>query len=139
MTPPRNCPNCNKPILGRLDKKYCSGDCRALANRQHQRTARQSSLAINKILWRNREILRSLWPERPVLITRDYLISHGYQLQFYTNIHVTTNRLPYYVCYDFGFQPSLKAGVRMALVVKMTSHASPDPWDFTNPSLKPLP
>lgn len=62
------------------------------------------------------------------MITRDHLINLGYQLPYHTQVHLTTNRTPYYVCYDYGFQPHYKGDVKMALIVKMISIACPDPW-----------
>src|SRR5690349_10331437 len=105
LQPSRNCLQCLTPIAGRSDKKYCSDDCRALANRLRSRDARLSARSINEILWRNREILKQRWNQRPTLVTRDVLLNHGYQFAYFTNQLETAGSKDYYFCYDFGFQP----------------------------------
>lgn len=122
------CPQCQNPIIGRSDKKYCSDDCRALANRQKQRIARQPSVITNQILWNNREALRTLWTQRPTMVSRDTLLSSGYNFDFHTNLHITAGGNIYYVCYDFGFQPCVVSGMKMALIVKMISNTTRDVW-----------
>jgi predicted nucleic acid-binding Zn ribbon protein len=130
----KRCPQCQKPIAGRSDKKYCSNDCRSLANREKQRIAHQPSVIINQILWNNREALRTLWMQRPTMVSRDTLLSNGYNFHFHTNLHITARGNVYYVCYDFGFQPCMVSGTKMALVVKMISNATRDVWDTAMPN-----
>ena len=127
---PRLCLHCSAPFSGRADKKYCCDDCRAEANRQKHLTARAPTFSINAILWRNRETLRRLWKERPTMVHREALISEGFKLQYHTSIHITKNQNTYFICYDFGFQPCIVSGLRMALVVKMISSSSIDAWSL---------
>ena len=122
------CPQCFASFSGRVDKKYCTNDCRAEANRLKRRLARQPTILINEILWRNREILRNLWKDRPTMIARETLISEGFKLPYHTGIHITTKGNIYFICYDFGFQPCNVSGSHMALVVKMTSSPLIDAW-----------
>lgn len=128
MTTPKTCPHCNSPIVGRLDKKYCSEECRSIANYEKRRASRLPSKSINETLWKNREILRLLWNDRPTAVTRDNLLSHGYRFAYYTNQYATTHA-PYYACYDFGFQPRMINGTKTALIVKMLKVSEKDPWD----------
>ena len=128
--PSKICPQCLAPFLGRTDKKYCSNDCRAQANRQKARVARQPSLITNEILWRNREILRALWQDRPTMVARETLLISGFHAEYHTNLHITSSRNTYFVCYDFGFQPFLVSGAKMALVVKMIEHTATDAWSI---------
>jgi len=125
----RNCLQCQTPITGRNDKKYCSDDCRAVANHEKRKTSRQPTKSINDALWKNREILKTLWNQRPTLTTRDTLLSLGYQFNYYTSQHRTALGAPYYACYDYGFQPRIISGSNAALVVKMVRLSLKDPWE----------
>lgn len=127
----RLCPQCNTPFAGRSDKIYCSDDCRAEANQSKQRIAREPTVAINIILWKNREILRQLWNNRPTMIHWEQLISTGYNLRYHTSLHATNHHKIYFFCYDYGFQPCILQGSKMALVVKLMSTPPIDPWQLT--------
>jgi hypothetical protein len=124
------CPQCLTPFLGRTDKKYCSDDCRAQANRQKTRITRQPSIITNEILWRNREILRTFWQDRPTMVSRETLLIRGFRAEYHTNLYITSPRNTYFVCYDFGFQPCLVSGTKMALVVKLIGHTTTDAWNI---------
>lgn len=117
------------PIIGRTDKKYCSDDCRAQANRLKQRAARQPTVTINEILWKNREVLRRLWQHRPTTVSYETLLINGFHADYHTNLYITMHSV-YFVCYDFGFQPRRLDGHKMALIVKMIGNTTTNAWDI---------
>ncbi|MEJ1242315.1 hypothetical protein WBG78_29470 [Chryseolinea sp. T2] len=127
MTTPKTCPQCNTPFRGRSDKVYCSEGCRSIAKYEKRRAEHLPIKPVNKILSKNRDILRTLWNNQPTNVSRDTLLTHGYQFAYYTTQYITT-RAPYYACYDFGFQPRIVNGIKIALVVKMLKISSRDPW-----------
>lgn len=65
------------------------------------------------------------------MVSRDTLLSNGYNFDFHTNLHITARGNIYYVCYDFGFTPCMVSGMKMALIVKMISNTSRDVWNST--------
>lgn len=132
MQPIKNCLHCLAPIIGRHDKKFCSEACRSIANYEKRRTARLPTQKINNILWKNREILRALWDNRPTTVSRDELLSHGFHFTYHTHLRKTSGGT-YYACYDFGFLPRLINGEKSALIVKMLKFTQQDPWNHLYP------
>ena len=53
------CLACEKPLKGRIDKKFCDNECRNDYNNERYRLEQKVVLDINKILRKNRKILNS--------------------------------------------------------------------------------
>jgi hypothetical protein len=56
----KKCNYCAKPILGRIDKKFCSDDCRARAGSERRKQSLDLFKETNKKLQKNRNILLML-------------------------------------------------------------------------------
>lgn len=64
------------------------------------------------------------------MVTRETLLINGFRADYHTNLHITFPQTAYFVCYDFGFQPCVVSGTKMALVVKMLANTTTDTWDI---------
>ena len=54
------CKYCDKKIVGRIDKKFCSIDCKNKYNYQRRSQTKSATTLIDGYLHRNREILATL-------------------------------------------------------------------------------
>ena len=99
----RKCKVCNKKIVGRTDKKFCSAICKA---NSHRKTGNDNStiVDVNKILKRNYVILGSLFEGKNARqLTVDHLtISKlGFQKEYCTRIYLNSRGKWYRYVYDF--------------------------------------
>lgn len=99
-----NCQNCDAKISGRIDKKFCSNECRNEFNNKRYRAENQAMIAINKILKKNRSILKRLNPDGKIIISEELLLKSGFDLEYFTSIYVTKDGREYRYCYDYGYQ-----------------------------------
>lgn len=127
----RPCPICEAPIAGRSDKKYCSDQCRSLANNEKKLKSQQVLLDINQRLRRNRTILKTLCPQGKAIVRKEVLISLGYTVENFTSIFVTQKKQVYYICYDFAYTPIMEGNIEKALIVNRQEYMKNlDPWKF---------
>ncbi len=104
----RFCLYCNDPLKGRSDKKFCDDQCRNAYNNEIKSIQHKEIGAINKVLARNRKILKTLLngAGQPVAVKRDELLMQGFHFNYIT--HSTTNKEGNMICfcYDHGYWPS---------------------------------
>jgi hypothetical protein len=125
------CPTCNNPIVGRADKKYCSDQCRYLANNKNKFQAERPILDINRVLRKNRSILKALCPVGKATVRRDILDAMGYDVRVFSSLFLTSKKQIYYVCYDFAFTPILDNNIEKALIVTKQDYMNSwDPWKY---------
>ena len=98
----RLCLECERPVFGRSDKKFCSDGCRAAFNNK-QNAVSVTIRKVNIILRKNRKILEVLNPEGKRTTHRDELLKRGFDFQYFTNVHRTKAGDEYRFCYDQGF------------------------------------
>ncbi|WP_236972327.1 hypothetical protein [Membranihabitans marinus] len=98
-----NCLQCGKILIGRADKKYCDADCRSTYNNQLNRSQNNLVRQINRILGRNRRILKSLNPTGKTRVHRKTLLKAKFDFNYFTNIYKTQKGHIYYFCYDQGY------------------------------------
>ena len=64
------CKQCGKNITGRLDKKFCDDYCRNTYNNQNKRDDELLIQGINRIIRKNRRILKTLCPVGKAAVRR---------------------------------------------------------------------
>jgi len=104
----RKCLHCGKPIEGRLDKKFCDHYCRNTFNNTSIRDSEKKIAQINRILRKNRTILRQINPQGKSTIRKDYLILQGFNFNYITHQYVAKNNNVYNFCYEYGYLVSEK-------------------------------
>lgn len=122
------CPICGGPFTGRTDKKYCSDQCRYIANNNHKIESERPILEINKQLRKNRSILKKLCPVGKAIVRKEVLDAMGYDVTVFSSIFLTSGKQLYYICYDYAFTPIKEHGVEKALIV-----TKQDFMNFWNP------
>lgn len=127
----RTCLHCEKPLLGRLDQKFCDAQCRNAYHNRHKRADERYMANVNAQIRKNRRILKDLCPEGKATVRREVLEIKGYDYKYYSGQFFTTN-LTYYFCYDFGFAPIHDNGKEKALIIQKQNYMDQyqvNPWE----------
>ena len=105
----KTCLACNKPLKGRIDKKFCDDYCRNNYNNRQKAKDSNNSLIrnINNALLKNRKILESILSgdEETAKANKEKLQRLGFQFKFITHIYTTKSGKTYFYCYDYGYLP----------------------------------
>lgn len=101
----RKCLECGDTLRGRIDKKFCSDQCRNAYNNKYKGDYNNYVKKINYILRKNRRILAEFNPDGKSKIHRTRLLEQGFNFSYYTNTFITKNGNVYYFCYDQGYLP----------------------------------
>ncbi len=99
----KQCLDCGEPLRGRVDKKFCSDQCRNNYNNQLHSDATNYMRNINNILRKNRRILTELNPYEKSKVHKDKLTDKGFNFNYHTNIYTTKKGHVYYFCYEQGY------------------------------------
>lgn len=105
MKTEKTCPECNKPIFGRADKKFCSDMCRNSFNNKQNGSVNNMVRRVNGILKKNRRILEELNPKGKIKVQRSKLIANGFDFDYHTNTYKTKEGSVYFFCYEHGYLP----------------------------------
>ena len=129
MTNTRTCTHCEKPIIGRSDKKYCSVECRFDAYKLRKQLNMQSVQNANNILLKNREILKTLSASGNIVVERRTLQALGFDPSNFASMFINASGRTYYLCYDFAFSPTIEKDTQKAIVVARRKDLPKfDPW-----------
>jgi len=99
----RTCKECNQELFGRIDKKFCSDQCRTQNYNHTNNKSNNLVRSTNAILKKNRNILAKLNPTGKTKISEKKLLENGFKLNYVTNLYTTKKDITYYFCYDQGF------------------------------------
>lgn len=98
------CPICENRIRGRSDKKFCSDDCRARYHNSNNKQNNNYTNLILKTLNTNRKILENLYKNGVVNIPVKLLISIGFNLNFFTHTHSSSDKIQVRYIFDIGYK-----------------------------------
>jgi len=106
-TAQKNCLQCDRPLKGRSDKKFCDDYCRAAYNNELKGAANNFIRNVNNTLGKNRRILAAILPENEAMkkINREKLLHLGFQFKYITHIYANQKGNIYYFCYEYGYLP----------------------------------
>lgn len=99
----RKCLECNEPLRGRADQKFCNDQCRSAYNNRQSVDSNNVIRTINRILKKNYFILIALNPEGKTTALKSDLQKKGYRFDYYTSTYTTRSGRIYYFCYDQGY------------------------------------
>lgn len=102
----KKCPVCSSRFTGRSDKKFCCDQCRNAFNNKANSIILKEIRKTNKILRSNREILLKYNAKGKENVSLFSLISEGFILTYFTNIHKNEDGEDVFFCYDVGYQLS---------------------------------
>ena len=113
----KTCLQCEKPLHGRSDKRFCSVECKHAWNAARRRTTRSVTDEIDNILHRNREILAMLMGEKTnkMEVERLVLDRAGFNFKYITGINTNSQGKLYHYVYDFAWMEFSK---QLVLIVR---------------------
>ena len=97
------CLFCHKEMKGRRDKKFCDTQCRSAYHNSYKNEKEEFIRTINKILRKNRMILKFASPRGKTTVRRTFLSEKGFDFRYFTNTYKTKTGNTYHFCYDFGW------------------------------------
>lgn len=100
----KNCLECQKPLLGRTDKKFCDDGCRNTFNNRRNSETNTMVRSVNSLLKKNRSILQQLLPESGKMsVSEKTLKILGFNFDYFTSIYDTKKGNTYRFCYEYGY------------------------------------
>ncbi len=109
------CSHCKKKIIGRIDKKFCDSKCRNSFNNKIKRKSEKQIVEINRILRKNRKILKQFNPEGRTSIRKEYLEKLNFNFKFHTHSFSTGHGFTYKFCYEYGYL-EMDDGIQVLIV-----------------------
>lgn len=100
----RLCTDCNSPLQGRKDKKFCNDHCRSNYNNNIRAKNNHAIRSINLILKKNRDILEKFNPQGKIKISRAKLLTAGFDPYYHTHTHYSKKSGLYIFCYEYGYK-----------------------------------
>lgn len=113
----QECMNCQKPLTGRRDKKFCDSQCKAEYHNQNKTFGELYISSSQSITRHNRRILKTLSPEGKATVRKEVLDQMGYDYRYFSGLFKTKSNL-YYLVYDYAFSPVFEKGIEKALIVQ---------------------
>lgn len=100
------CLECQNPIRGRADKRFCDDACRNAYNNRLNSNKNNIIRQINGILRKNRRILQEiLGDEKIIKVSQDRLHKNGFDFEHLTHYLNTTKGQQYVFIYEYGYLP----------------------------------
>ena len=111
----KRCLYCNNTLSGRTDKVFCDDRCRNNYYYKVNNEQRDYIRIVNKILLKNRGILKAVNPSGRTSVSKQYLEKLGFDFKHITGTHTTKKGRLYYLVYDQAY--SIDDNDRVILVV----------------------
>jgi len=126
------CKKCGKPIYGRLDKIFCDAYCRNAFNNTFKRKNEEYILETNRILRKNRTILKTLSPVGKSTVRKEVLEAMGYNFNIFSSMYRASKSNIYYLCYEYGFRPIIDInGIQKAIIINKQLYMGDwQPWKY---------
>lgn len=99
----KTCAECGAKITGRIDKKFCSDQCRISYNNKLNSDGNNYVRNVNNILRKNRRLLQELNTTGKTKVTRDKLTQRGFDFGYITSLYTTREGAVYHYCYEQGY------------------------------------
>lgn len=103
------CLECEESLKGRIDKKFCSDNCRSAFHNREGGKISPMVKVIDHQLKKNREILRQIFSqigaardEHEFIVSSEQIRIYGFVFDFYTHRRVLDGG-EYLFCYDYGY------------------------------------
>lgn len=103
MKEKRLCPVCSYEITGRVDKKFCSDQCRNNFNNEKYSMNNTLIQKVNRVLKKNYSILEKINKSGKTKTSRSKLLQEGFDFNYFTNIYETQKGSVYRYCYNQGY------------------------------------
>ncbi|MDG1332592.1 MAG: hypothetical protein P8P74_09700 [Crocinitomicaceae bacterium] len=98
------CLYCEEPLEGRIDKLFCTPNCKS--SYHYQKSREQDASLYNKIdvqLKLNRRILKLFNKAGKATVRKEQLLKEGFNPKYFTNYWKNKKGDVYLFCYEYGF------------------------------------
>lgn len=68
---------------------------------------------VNKVLRKNRTILKTLNPTGMSIVRKEFLLERGFNFKYFTSLYQTKDGNEYWFCYDMGYMQLEENKVRI--------------------------
>ena len=100
----RRCLECNEPLEGRSDKRFCSEYCKSAYHYEKSKGKEESFFqSIDKQLKLNRRILKRFNQAGKATIRKRILHEKGFNQKYFTHYWKNQKGQVYLFCYEYGF------------------------------------
>lgn len=101
----RLCRLCEKRIVGRTDKIFCSNTCKANYHIKLNKVTAEATERIDKILHRNRSILLEILGKNGTQkkVSKAILDNKNFHFDYITHYHVNAQNKTVHYVYDFSY------------------------------------
>ena len=101
----RKCLECAGHLMGRMDQKFCSDQCRNTYNNKINKDETAYMQNVSRQLKRNRRILKLLNPNGKTKVKKHTLLAKGFNFIYFTNVFKNKEGKVYYFCFEYGYLP----------------------------------
>lgn len=99
------CKNCGSTFQGRMNKKFCSSNCKNEHHNSAYREKNQVLARLDKILHKNRAVLRDMYHvHRSSPINIEVLKARGFNPAYHTHIFTSPAGGKFTMIYDVGYK-----------------------------------
>ena len=81
----QKCMTCGQALTERIDRKFCSDQCRSTFNNRNKRPYEEAIKQLNAQLRKNRTILKTLCPTGKATVRREVLAAMGFSFRHFTS------------------------------------------------------
>jgi hypothetical protein len=128
----KTCRVCAEKLYGRTDQRFCSDRCRNRFHNQKRKQEHAYLRAVDRILRRNRSVLRQLWEDGYTEVAWERLLRLGFAPAYCTGWLAPRQGKPLLICYDMAleFPPQKEApgSVRITPLGTSSSYREPADW-----------
>ena len=101
----KTCLECEEPLKGRSDKKFCSDYCRNSYNNKVNRDSKNLIRNTNNRLRKNYKVLSDLNSRGKTKVLKHKLSEQNFDFGLFTSVYRTKAGAVYYYVYDQGYLP----------------------------------
>jgi hypothetical protein len=125
---PRKCLACGKSLTGRSDKKFCDSYCRNGYNNKAKSGDEKFIQQVNKLIRRNRRILKTLCPEGKAVVRKELLDKLDFKYGVFSGLYQVNNNT-YYLSYDYGYAVHYERSIPKVIIIQKQDYMRDfNPW-----------
>ncbi len=122
----KQCLQCDKPLEGRSDKKFCDRYCKSAFHYQKRNNLDQASFyeKVDRQLKQNRRILKAYNKGGKSTVRKTLLVAEGFNPKYFTHYWKNSKGQVYLFCYEFGFLQLKENNKDKYLLIKWQDYMS---------------
>lgn len=117
METQRFCRECNSPLTGRSDKKFCDAYCKSAFHYRRDREGASFYLQVDRQLKKNRKLLKAHNRAGKSTVRAEVLLALGFHPKFFTHYWKNKNGDLYLFVYEYGFLSRTENGKKKYVLV----------------------